>query len=157
MLSSELAASIEILFGFWLTDSKQSAAVPTWLSEEIVRTLHAELISEHGGLPGPSRSGALGAALARPQNVLAYGNREPSVARLAAAYGFAFARGHCFPDGNKRVALSTMDVFLQLNGYELVAPDGPDMVATIRALAASEISEEQLAAWVDANCKALTE
>jgi death-on-curing protein len=72
---------------------------------------------------------------------------------LAAAYGFALARDHCFPDGNKRVALATMDVFLQLNGYELTATDSPETVATIRALAAGELSEIQLAEWIKTNCQ----
>lgn len=119
--------------------------------------LHAELLTEHGGLPGPPRPGTLEAALARPRNVLAYRNRKPSLARLAAAYGFALARAHCFPDGNKRVALAAMDVFLQLNGYELSAPDAPEIVATIRELAAGELSEEHLAAWVEENHRLLAE
>jgi death-on-curing protein len=126
--------------------------VPTWLNEEIVRTLHAELMTEHGGLLGPPRPGTLEAALARPRNLFAYDKQRPSLARFAAAYGFALARSHCFPDGNKRVALAAIDVFLQLNGYELTALDGPEIVATFRALAAGELSEERLALWVEANC-----
>jgi death on curing protein len=74
---------------------------------------------------------------------------------LAAAYGFGLARGHCFPDGNKRVALATMDVFLQLNGYELTAADSPETVATIRALAAGELTESELGVWITANYKPL--
>jgi len=43
--------------------------------------------------------------------------------RLAAAYGFALARGHGFPDGNERVALAVIDVFLRMNGLELTAKE----------------------------------
>jgi death-on-curing protein len=99
----------------------------------------------------------LEAALSRPQNLLAYGDSEPNLTRLAAAYAFALARGHCFPDGNKRVALATVDVFLQLNGYELTAADGPEAVTIFRALAAGELSEDQLAAWIAANCELLAD
>jgi death-on-curing protein len=70
---------------------------------------------------------------------------------MAASYGSALARGHCFADGNKRVALATIDVFLQLNGFELTAPDGPEAVTIIRGLAAGEITEGDLAAWIEAN------
>jgi len=91
----------------------------------------------------------LEAALARPQNLLGYGNHQPSLSTLASSYEFGLARGHCFPDGNKRVALSTLDVFLQLNGYELTAGD------TFRALAAGQLSEEQLAEWISANSQPL--
>ena len=52
-----------------------------------------------------------------------------------AAYGYALARGHCFTDGNKRVALAVIDVFLRMNGSELTASE-PDAVVTLQALAA---------------------
>jgi prophage maintenance system killer protein len=54
--------------------------------------------------------------------------------RRAAAYGFALVLGHCFPDGDKRLALAIMDVFLQLNGLELTAGEA-DAVLTLRSTA----------------------
>ena len=87
--------------------------------------MHAEIIVEHGGLAGPARLSDLEAALARPEQQFAYATKpRPSLARLAAAYGYALARSHCFPDGNKRVALSVIDVFVQMNGRELVENQG---------------------------------
>ncbi len=74
--------------------------------------------------------------------------------QLAAAYGFALARGHCFPDGNKRVALAIVDVFLRLNGFALDA-DEMDAVATIQSLAAGDLTEQALADWIEANATAL--
>jgi len=53
----------------------------------------------------------------------------------AAAYGQALARDHCFTNGNKRVALAVIDVFLRINGGELTASE-PDAVVTLQALAA---------------------
>jgi death-on-curing protein len=70
--------------------------------------------------------------------------------RLAAAYGFALARGHCFPDGNKRVALAIIDVFLRMNGLALSA-DETDAVMTMQALAARDLTEEDLADWIAAH------
>jgi death-on-curing protein len=86
----------------------------------------------------------LEAAVVRPRNLSEYSEAEPSIPRLAASYGHALARGHCFPDGNKRVALSVIDVFLQLNGLELTAPDGPEAVHIIRGAAEGQIDEEEL-------------
>lgn len=126
--------------------------MPIWVPEAAVRAIHAELMAEHGGLPGAERDGALSAALARPQQLLAYGKPRPKLPRLAAAYGFALARGHCFPDGNKRLALAVLDVFLQLNGHELVAAE-PDAVVVIRGLAAGELSEADLARWIEENSR----
>lgn len=59
------------------------------------------------------------------------------------------ARGHGFPDGNKRVALAVMDVFPRLNGLELSASE-TDTVGNIQALAAGDLTEEQLAEWIAA-------
>ena len=53
-------------------------------------------------------------------DVLGPGKREV-LAALAASYGHGLCRGHPFVDGNKRIALAAIDVFLQLNGWELVA------------------------------------
>jgi death-on-curing protein len=123
---------------------------PVWVPLRAVIAIQGELIAEHGGLTGPPRVGDLEAALGRPANLHAYSEPQPSLPRLAAAYGFALARGHCFPDGNKRVALAVMDVFLRMNGLELTA-DELDAAGTIQSLAAGESTEEELADWVAAN------
>jgi death-on-curing protein len=123
---------------------------PTWVPLRAVVAIQGELIAEHGGLQGPPRQGDLEAALGRPVNLHAYSESPPTLPRLAAAYGFALARGHCFPDGNKRVALAIVDVFLRLNGMELTA-DEFDAVSTTQSLAAGELTEDQLAEWIAAN------
>ena len=120
------------------------------MSEEAARYIHSELMDEHGGLFGPSHDGALEAALARPKNKSCYSQTAPTLAELAAAYGYGIARGHCFPDGNKRLSLAVIDVFLQLNGHELTAAEA-HAVVTIRAVAAGEIGEEELAKWIEEN------
>jgi death on curing protein len=123
---------------------------PKWVSEQSARYIHAQFMDEHGGLFGPAREGALEAALARPRHLYSRSRKRPSLERLAVAYGFAFAKGHCFPDGNKRLTLGVVDVFLQLNGRELTASEA-EAVVTIRAVAAGELDEKHLAAWIAAN------
>lgn len=112
--------------------------------------IQGELIAEHGGLNGPPRQGDLEAALGRPVNLHGHSETPPSLPRLAAAYAFALARGHCFPDGNKRVALAVIDVFLRMNGRKLTA-DETDAASTVQSLAAGELTEEALADWITAN------
>jgi death on curing protein len=118
-----------------------------WVPLRAVVAIQGELIAEHGGLSGPPRQGDLEAALGRPVNLHAYSETPLPLPRLAAAYGFALARGHCFPDGNKRIALAIVDVLLRLNGSELTA-DEMDAVDTIQSLAAGELTEEQLTQWI---------
>lgn len=122
---------------------------PSWVPLRAVVAMQAELIAEHGGLAGPPRQGDLEAALGRPVNLHMYSGTPPTLPRLAAAYGFALARGHCFPDGNKRIALAIIDVFLRMNGLKLTA-DEVEAVDTIQSLAA-EFTEEHLADWITAH------
>jgi death-on-curing protein len=122
--------------------------MPVWIPEAAIRAMHAELVREHGGLFGKVNDDVLAATLARPKQLDHYANPAPSLFQLAAAYGFGFARNHCFSDGNKRIALAAIDVFLQINGYELTAPE-PDAVVVMLALAAGEIDESELSSWIE--------
>ncbi len=123
---------------------------PRWIGVAAARTMHAELIAEYGGRAGVRDENVLEAALARPRQVFSY--EESSIHRLAAAYGVAFALNHPFVDGNKRVALASMSVFLDLNGYELTASEAA-AVRIIWDLAAARVTEEELTAWVAANTR----
>jgi death-on-curing protein len=87
----------------------------------------------------------LESALARPQNLAAYG--DPDAAELAAAYAFGIVRNHAFVDGNKRTAWILARLFLSDNGVALRF-EKPDAERTMQALAASELSEADFAAWL---------
>ena len=125
---------------------------PRWLDRDIVVALHQELIAEYGGLAGIRDEGLLDSALGRARHLHAY--EVPSLFELAATYAFGLARNHPFIDGNKRVALAAADVFLQVNGHELVVAE-TEAAATFRDLAAGELDEPGLAAWIEANAEPL--
>ena len=118
-----------------------------WVREDVVLAVHLRQLAEHGGGEGIRDEGLLQSALARPQNLLAYGAPPPDLASLAAAYAYGIARNHPFVDGNKRTALIVARLFLLLNGMDLVATQG-EKYSTFLALAAGELSEEDLAIWV---------
>jgi death-on-curing protein len=116
-----------------------------WIEESVVWAVHEAQLAEHGGSAGVRDSGLLQSALARPLNLVAYGEADAST--LAAAYGFGIARNHPFIDGNKRTAFVCAELFLALNGYVLTALDA-DCVSTMLALAAGELPEADFAAWI---------
>lgn len=116
-----------------------------WIAPEVAVAAHGEQLAEHGGPAGVRDAGALESAMMRPRNLALYG--EPDVAALAAAYGFGIARNHPFVDGNKRTAAVMMETFLVLNGCTLAATDA-ELVVAMLALAAGELSEEELADWL---------
>ena len=125
---------------------------PIWINLRVMKAFHDRQINEHGGLPGLREEGLLLPALSRPQNAFHYSDTKPDVAELAAAYGFGLAKNHPFNDANKRTALIAMRVFLKLNGYDLVASP-EDKYKSIIRVAASDISEDEIAQWIRKNLK----
>jgi death-on-curing protein len=121
-----------------------------WIDQQALLLLHADSLAEHGGAPGLRDEGLLESALARPRNLMAYG--QPDVAALAACYGVGLAKNHPFVDGNKRAAFLAVGLFLALNGQRLVAGQA-DATLTMLGVAAGTIDEAQLAAWVRLNSK----
>ena len=122
---------------------------PKWLSIPIILSIHADQIREHGGRPGVRDEGLLESALDRPHNRFHY-EPDADLAALAAAYGFGIAKNHLFIDGNKRVAFQAMYVFLGVNRRAITA-DEQDVVRLVLSLAAGELTEENLAAWIREN------
>lgn len=125
--------------------SRRKQAGWVWLDPAVLRAVHDEQLAEHGGAPGTRDEGLFESALARPQHLASYG--EPDVADLAACYGFGIARNHPFIDGNKRTAFVAVELFLELNGFELEADDAA-CVMTMLAVAAGELDEAAFAAWI---------
>lgn len=121
---------------------------PFWLTPKVVADIHSEQLALFGGPDGIRDRGLLESALARPINRFAYG--ETDMAALAAAYAFGIAKNHPFIDGNKRVSLLALIIFLRLNGIEF-APSEADAAAIILALAAGEVEEEGLTRWIRDN------
>lgn len=105
---------------------------------------HQAQLDEHGGGEGVRDLRLLESAMARPQNLAAYG--DPDAADLAAAYAYGIARNHPFVDGNKRTALVVSISFLRLNGFA-ASFDIDAITRNFELLAAGELSEPDLAAW----------
>lgn len=116
-----------------------------WISKRILLLLHDESLAEHGGLPGLRDEGLLDSALARAQNLSAYG--DPDLAAVAAAYAFGLVRNHPFADGNKRAAFLAVGLCLSLNGGRLTASPA-QATAAVMSLAAGDLGEGEFAAWL---------
>ncbi|HEX4693228.1 type II toxin-antitoxin system death-on-curing family toxin [Sphingomonas sp.] len=115
-----------------------------WVDTSVALAAHAEQLAEHGGASGVRDPNMLESAMARPLNLVAYG--DPDIADLAAAYAFGIARNHPFVDGNKRTAAVVSETFLVLNGFVLDCDD-VELVTTFLGLAAGELTVEPLTGW----------
>lgn len=121
-----------------------TAKVTRWLPTKTVLSIHEEQIRDHGGGSGVRDAGLLASAVARPQNLAAYG--QPDLADLAAAYAFGIARNHPFVDGNKRTAFVAAGAFLVRNGATLDVAE-TEAAVVFTDLAAGKLTEAELAAW----------
>lgn len=118
-----------------------------WIEKTLVMVLHDRQIAEHGGNSGVRDERLLESALARPQQLYAYGDPTPDLADLAASLAFGISKNHPFVDGNKRSAHVTYRTFLALNDAELEATP-EEKYLTILALAESRMSEREFADWL---------
>ena len=115
---------------------------PTWLPRSAIEAAQADQIRTHGGQLGLRDEGLLESALARAKQRWTYAPNS-DLADLAAAYGYGLVRNHPFLDGNKRIGLVAMNMFLILNGQEIEAPE-PEVVEKVLAIAKGELDEETL-------------
>lgn len=123
-----------------------------WIDVEDALALHQLSIQNYGGADGVRDIGLLQSALARPQNLAAYAAVDTVL--LAASYGFGVARNHPFIDGNKRTAFLCCAAFLLEHGLKLTATEA-EAAAAFLELAAGNISEDALAAWLRHNTAAI--
>ena len=119
---------------------------PLWIDERDVITMHDRMLVLHGGASGLRDEGLLKSALARPQNLAAYGD-APDLVGMAASYTAGIIKNHPFVDGNKRTGFVTGVLFLELNGYRFTATQeaAADMVLQ---LAAGKVSEGDYAMFL---------
>ena len=118
-----------------------------WIERALALAIHERQLAEHGGGIGVRDEALLESALARPQQLWAYGDPPPDLAALAASLAFGLARNHPFVDGNKRTAHVCYRVFLALNDAQLEA-GGEEKYAHMLALADGSLSETDFAGWL---------
>ena len=97
---------------------------PTFLGLADVVRIHVDQVERYGGRAGIRDLGLLESARAMPQ--ASYGGEwlHRDLFEMAAAYTFHLSQNHPFVDGNKRTALASALVFLELNGASIADPQG---------------------------------
>ena len=124
---------------------------PLWIDERDALALHGRLLALDGGAAGVRDEGLLKSALARPQQLHAYGE-NPDTVDLATAYTAGIIRNHPFLDGNKRTGFLVGVLFLEMNGYRLIASE-EDATQAVMGLASGMFDENAFAAWLRGNVR----
>ena len=124
---------------------------PVWIEARDALTLHGRLLALHGGAAGLRDEALLQSALARPQQLYAYGE-TPDIIDMATAYTAGIVCNHPFVDGNKRAGFVVGILFLELNGYRFTARE-EDAAQAVRELAAGTLDEAGYTCFLRANSK----
>ena len=96
---------------------------PRFLTLSEVLTILRDQIARYGGDFGVRDIGLVSSAIAVPQASFEGTRLHGDLHEMAAAYAFHLCQNHPFVDGNKRVALASALVFLNLNGISIADPD----------------------------------
>lgn len=120
----------------------------TYLTLTEVLAFHEVLVDEFGGSDGVRDLGALESALFRPRT-----GYYRDVIEEAAALFESLVQNHPFIDGNKRVAFAVMDVFLRVDGHELVVDDVVAHAHLIGLMERGELELGAVDAWLRAHVR----
>jgi death-on-curing protein len=118
-----------------------------FLSLDEVLALHADQIERYGGRPGVRDAGLLQSALGMPSATFEGRFLHDSLHEMAAAYLFHLVQNHPFVDGNKRVGLMALLIFLGLNAHWLEA-DPDDLERLVLGVASGRITKPEVAVFV---------
>lgn len=126
---------------------------PLFLTLAEVIDIHTDQIRRYGGEDGARDLGLLESAISIPQ--AGFGGRllHSSLFEMAAAYAYHISENQPFVDGNKRTALASALIFLEMNDVHLKDPKGRLYDAMIK-LATHRLSKKALAALLGELAKA---
>jgi death-on-curing protein len=118
-----------------------------YLTLDQVIDLHDSAVAEFGGLNGVRSPQQLAAAVGQPQQSAFGEDAYATVPEKAAAYGYFIAEAQAFIDGNKRTGALALEVFLHINGFELLQDDD-EIAQMFEDLGAKVIGQGEFFGWV---------
>jgi death-on-curing family protein len=108
--------------------------------------IYEDQIRRYGGSYGIRDIALLSSALALPEATYEGKYLHRSIPEMACAYAYHISENHPFIDGNKRTALASALVFLDINRYELTSSE-EQVYETMMLVAKGELKKEQLNAF----------
>ncbi|MGI6195703.1 MAG: type II toxin-antitoxin system death-on-curing family toxin [Eubacteriales bacterium] len=119
-------------------------------SKEKVLLLHKLITEETGGDPNIRDSRLLDSALESAFQTFDGKELYPTKEEKGARIGYALISNHAFVDGNKRIGMYVLLIFLETNGVK-ISPTVDDVARVGLAVAAGEMSYDDLLDWILAN------
>lgn len=117
------------------------------LTKEQVLRLHSDLIDEFGGTHGIRDDGLLESSLFAPFQTFDGQDLYPTLIEKAGRLGYGLIKNHPFVDGNKRIGVHTMLVFLAVNDIKLSYRD-EDLIQVALDVASGSVSFRDFCRWL---------
>ncbi|MCC9969546.1 type II toxin-antitoxin system death-on-curing family toxin [Streptococcus agalactiae] len=117
------------------------------LTVEQVIELHSRLIQATGGLDGVRDAGLVESSLSSAVSSYFGIEKYPSIEEKAARLCYSLVNNHAFLDGNKRIGVYVMIIFLELNGIVLNQTD-EEIVKLGLGVAASELDYNAILEYI---------
>ena len=116
-----------------------------------VLDMHKLIAEKTGGSPYLRDASLLESALNAPFQTFGGKSLYPTLLHKAARLGHSIVSDHPFVDGNKRIGVHAMLVFLAINGVETDCTQ-QELIETGLSLANGTLSFEELLKWLCRHC-----
>ena len=114
--------------------------------EQVVK-IHRSLIEKTGGMDGICDAQLLDSALKTPFQTFGGNNLYPNILDKASQLCYSLIENHPFVDGNKRIGVHLMLLFLKLNNIE-VNYSQQELVDFGLDIASGKISKNDIKGWI---------
>lgn len=117
------------------------------LTTENIIALHCRMARETGGSAGIRDLDLLESAIESPFSSFGGIDLYPTIEEKAARLGYSLISNHAFIDGNKRIGIYAMLVFLEVNGIRLNCANS-DVIAAGLGSASGQMDYDGLLNWI---------
>lgn len=118
-----------------------------FFSEDQVKRIHSSLIKKTGGLDGLRDNRLLDSALNSPFQTFDSKELYPDILDKAAQLCYSVIENHPFLDGNKRIGVHLMLLFLELNNIQINYTQ-KELIDFGYGVASGKISKEEIKEWI---------
>jgi death-on-curing protein len=118
-----------------------------FFTEKQVKKIHSILINKTGGLDGVREDNLLDSALKSPFQTFDSKELYPGIIDKAAQLCYSIIENHPFVDGNKRIGVHLMLIFLKLNNVKINYTQ-KELIDFGLGIASGEISRDEIKEWI---------
>lgn len=117
------------------------------INQEMIIEIHQRLIDRTGGILGIRDINLLNSAVSSIYQTFDGIDLYPSIPEKASRLCFQLNQNHAFIDGNKRIAMHMLALFLRMHDFDY-RPSVQEVIAVGYSLAKNQMTYEDLLAWV---------